>query len=174
MNRQRIAVAALAAIGSALAISAPASATTSGHETMNGVIVASGASGVRTVLSSVIVARGAFNGVGRIVEIDNLPGDPDDVSRDDLVFPAGSMHLVSVTHDVSLSLDARSCLFKVTLQQTGSVVGGTGRFSRATGTSTATVVARGLARRDADGECTLDQAPLAEVDTLTSNGTLSF
>jgi hypothetical protein len=32
-----------------------------------------------------------FRGVGRIVEIPNLPADPDNVSRDDLVFPSGTM-----------------------------------------------------------------------------------
>jgi hypothetical protein len=48
---------------------------------MNVVIVASTKAGVRTVLASTIVARGVFNGVGRIVEVDNLPGDPDNVKR---------------------------------------------------------------------------------------------
>ena len=33
-----------------------------------------------------------FSGVGRIVELPNLPDDPDNVGRDDLVFPEGIMH----------------------------------------------------------------------------------
>jgi hypothetical protein len=47
------------------------------------------------VASSIIVFRGVFNGVGRIVEVPNRPGDPDTVSRDNLVFPGGTMHLRS-------------------------------------------------------------------------------
>ena len=61
----------------------PAVAATSGSETVNGVLVPSGVSGTRTDISSVAVAIGVFNGVGRIVEIP--PGDPPNASRDDLV-----------------------------------------------------------------------------------------
>jgi hypothetical protein len=75
----------------ALAISAsaalPAAAATSGNETLSGTSVTSGVSGTRTVISSVLIARGVFNGVGRIVELPNDPSQPD-VSFDDLVFPA--------------------------------------------------------------------------------------
>jgi len=88
---------ALLAIGIALAVSAPAAAQTSGNETFSGVIVTSGLSGTRVVVSSVVVAKGVFNGVGRVVEVQNLPGDPDNVSRDDLVFADGTLHIVSTT-----------------------------------------------------------------------------
>jgi hypothetical protein len=57
--------------------------------------VTSGVSGTRTDISSVAVARGVFDGVGRIVEIPARPGDPPNVSRDDLVYPEGTMHLVN-------------------------------------------------------------------------------
>src|SRR5216684_8588503 len=87
---------ALLAAGTALAISAatalPAAAATSGSETVSGRLVTSGVSGTRTAISSVAVARGVFNGVGRIVEIPNQPGDPINVSRDDLVYPEGTMN----------------------------------------------------------------------------------
>src|SRR6478609_8644244 len=79
------------------AAAAPAAAATSGSETFKGTIVTSGVSGTRTVITSVVIAKGAFSGVGRIVEVDNLPTDPDNVSRDDLVFASGSMHLVNTT-----------------------------------------------------------------------------
>jgi hypothetical protein len=172
MGRQMRRVLVALAIG--LAVSAPAWAQTSGNETFNGVIVASGLSGDRAVVNSVVVARGVFNGVGRIVEVDNLPGDPDNVSRDDLVFADGSIHIVSTTVDVSFSVNPRSCTFRATVQQTGEVVGGTGQFAAATGSSTATVVAHGLARRTSDGSCSVDQAPLVEVDTIASSGTFAF
>jgi hypothetical protein len=170
----RGALGALLTVGIALAVSAPATAQTTGNETFKGVIVTSGVSGARVVVSSVVVARGVFRGVGRVVEIENLPGDPDNVSRDDLVFADGSIHLVSATLDFSFDINPRSCIFSVTLQQTGTVVGGTGRFAAATGSSTATVTGRGRALRNPDGSCSLDQTALHEVDKIASSGTLSF
>jgi hypothetical protein len=169
---------ALLAAGTALAISAaaaaPAGAATSGSETLKGTIVTSGVSGTRTVISSVVVAKGVFSGVGRIVEVPNLPGDPDNVSRDDLVFPGGSIHLVSTTLDFSFSVNPRSCTFSVMLQQTGTAEGGTGQFAAATGSSTGTVTGRGLAPRNPDGSCSFEQPALHEVDMIAASGTLSF
>jgi len=169
---------ALLAAGTALAISAaaalPAAAATSGSETISGTIVTSGVSGTRTVLSSVVVAKGVFTGVGRIVEIPNLPTDPDNVSRDDLVFPGGSMHLVSTTVGASFSLNPHNCLFRLTLQQTGEIAGGTGQFAAATGRSTGTVSGQGLLPRNPDGSCAFTQPALHEEDMIAASGTLSF
>jgi hypothetical protein len=176
MKRQ--AIGTLLAAGIALATCAttamPAAAVTNGSETFRGTIVASGVSGTRTVISSVVVAKGVFRGVGRIVEVPSLPTDPDNVSRDDLVFPEGTMHLVSTTVGASFSLNPHSCLFKVTLQQTGEITGGTGQFAAATGSGTGTVSARGLLPRNSDGSCSTTQLPLHEVDMIASSGTLSF
>lgn len=113
-------------------------AGTSGTETFSGTIVASGRSGDRVVLASTIRARGVFDGVGTIVEIPNLPGDPDNINRDDLVFAGGTMHLVTTILDVSFSVNPRSCVFAATIQQQGTIVGGTGQFVSATGSSTGT------------------------------------
>jgi hypothetical protein len=170
---------ALSTAGIALAICAatamPAAAATSGSETFQGTLVTSGVSGTRTVLSSVLVAKGVFTGVGRIVEIPNLPTDPDNVSRDDLVFPEGTMHLVSTTVAITaFSLNPHNCLFKVTLQQTGEITGGTGQFAAAAGSSTGTVSAQGLLPRDPDGSCSFDQPALHEEDMVAASGTLSF
>jgi len=78
--------------------------------------VISGVSGTRTVISSVLVAKGVFRGVGRIVELPDLPGDPPNFSRDDLVFAEGTMHLVSATVAItSFSQNPRNCLFRLTL-----------------------------------------------------------
>jgi hypothetical protein len=164
----------LLAVGAALAVAAPAAAQTSGAERFTGAIVASDTSGERQVVTSVVVAKGVFNGVGRIVEVPNLPGDPDNVSRDDLVFAGGSLHLVSTTLDFSFSLDPRSCAITARLQQTGEIVGGTGRFAGASGSSTATVTGRGITARNPDGSCSLEQPTLFEVDAIASQGTLSF
>jgi hypothetical protein len=85
------------------------------------------------VLASPIVASGVFTGVGRIVEVESLPGDPDNVSRDDLVFRRGTFHLVNENGDVSFSLNPATCKFTVTIEQTGTIDGGTGAFSNASG-----------------------------------------
>jgi hypothetical protein len=166
---------ALLAAGMTLAISAaPAAAATTSPETFHGTIVASGVSGQRTVVTSVVIARGVFSGVGRIVEVDNLPGDPDNVSRDDLVFPGGSLHLISTTLDSSLSINPDTCTAEVVLQQIGSILGGTGRFTNANGSSTATVRAFAVLARNPDGSCDLEHDTLHEVDLIASNGTLSL
>lgn len=169
----------VAAVATAIAVTvtlvlAVAAGAASGNESFKGVIVATGTSGERTVVSSVVVARGVFNGVGRIVERDNLPGDPDNVQRDDIVFAGGSMHLLSTATDAVSSLDPRSCVFSVTVQQTWQIQGGTGVFAHASGTGTGTVQARGIAARDASGACSEAQATLLDIDTISSNGTLSF
>jgi len=177
MKRQ--ATGALLAAGIALAVSAatalPAAAATSGSETLTGTIVTSGVSGTRTEISSVLVAKGVFRGVGRIVELPDLPTDPPNFSRDDLVFPEGTMHLVSATVGItSFSLNPRNCLFRLTLQQTGEVTGGTGQFTAAMGSFTNTVSGQGLAPRNPDGSCAIEQPGLHEVDMITLSGTLSF
>jgi hypothetical protein len=146
----------------------------SGGQTFKVLLVISGASGGRDVVAAPVFARGAFSGVGRLVEIPNQPGDPDDIARDDLVFAGGTMHLVSVTNDFSGSLDPRTCIFTATIEQTTTVVGGTGRFGAAAGTLAATVNVHALAARSADGTCSQDRAPLAEIDALRLTGTLSF
>jgi hypothetical protein len=156
------------------ASSMPAAAQGPEPESLTGVIVVSGASGARTVASSVVVARGAFRGLGRILERDNLPGDPDNVSRDDLVFAEGTLHIVNVNVDVSVNVDPKTCKYSVTAKQTTRVDGGTGRLSHASGSFASTVNAHGVGRRGIDGSCAPDQEPLSEVDYITSHGTLSI
>jgi hypothetical protein len=156
-------------------MAAPAAAAASGSETFKGTIVTSGVSGTRTVITSVVIAKGAFSGVGRIVEVDNLPTDPDNVSRDDLVFASGSMHLVSTTLGFPQpSVNPRSCVATITVHQTGEIVGGTGQFANATGSGTGTVTGRLVLARNPDGSCNFEHVPLHEVDMLQSTGTLSF
>jgi hypothetical protein len=176
MRRQACAaLAALIAAGMAFAVlSAPASAQTSGNETFKGVIVASGVSGERVVVSSVIVAKGVFSGVGRIVELPNQPGDPENVNRDELVFADGSIEIVSTIVDFSFSVNPHSCVFTGTIQQTGEIVGGTGLLADASGSYTATLTGHGLLARNPDGSCAMEQEPLHEVDKISASGTLSF
>jgi hypothetical protein len=169
---------ALLGVGITLAISAatvlPAAAATSGSETVRGLLVTSGVSGTRTDISSVAVARGVFNGVGRIVEIPAQPGDPPNVSRDDLVYPEGTMHLVNTTVGFSSTLNPRSCLFRATLQENSQIIGGIGLFAHASGIFTGTIRPHGLFPRNPDGSCAVGQPSLHEVDTVTFSGTLSF
>src|SRR5690349_21987596 len=113
----------LLAVGIALAASAasavPAAAAVSGSETVSGRLVTSGVSGTRTAIATVAVAKGVFNGVGRIVEVPSLPTDPPNVARDDLVYPEGTMHFVSTSGEpTSFSLNPHNCMFKVTIPQT--------------------------------------------------------
>jgi hypothetical protein len=164
------------ALAASTATAAPAAAATSGSETYNGTIVTSGVSGTRTVISSVIIFKGVFSGVGRIVELPNLPGDPDNVSRDDLVFPEGTMHLLTTGTGFSFSLNPHNCAFKATLQASAEITGGTGQFADAHGSfPTNTGVAVGIGARDPDGSCSMTLPALHEVDRLTTGGgTLSF
>jgi hypothetical protein len=131
-----------------------------------------GVSGTRTVVHSVVVARGVFS-VGRLVEISSQPGDPDNVSRDDLVFAEGTMQS-GQHHGELLVLQNRGCHGKATLQQTNEVTGGTGQFAAATGHFTATVTGPAILARNPDGSCSFTQPALHEVDMFTVSGTLSF
>jgi hypothetical protein len=169
---------ALLAAGIALATLAetalPAAAATSGSETVSGTIVTSGVSGTRTAISSVAVAKGVFRGVGQIVEIPSLPTDPPNVSRDDLVYPEGTMHLVSTTVSASFTVNPHNCLFRATLRQDSQITGGTGLFANASGTFTGTVSPQGLAARNPGGSCAAGHPSLHEVDMVAFSGTLSF
>jgi hypothetical protein len=169
-SRQALLVALIALAG----VFASSAGATSGTETFNVLLVISGAAGGRDVVASPVVARGAFNGVGRLVEIPNQPGDPDSAARDDLVFAGGTMHLISVTSGFTGSLDPRTCIFEATIVQTTTIVGGSGRFGDATGVFAATLHGHALAARNADGSCSQERAPLVEIDALTLTGTLSF
>ena len=159
-----------------VATAVPAAATTSGSETVSGRLVTSGVSGTRTTVSTVAVARGVFDGVGRIVEIPSQPGDPANVTRDDLVYPEGTMHLVNTTVGiVSPNLNPHNCLFRVTLQEDSEIIGGTGLFAHASGTFTGTISPQGLLPRNPDGSCAPVGTPsLHEVDMVEFSGTLSF
>src|SRR4051794_23712402 len=106
----RAALVTMLAIGMPLAASAvPAAARTTGKASFRGQIIAPAQSGTRTVVSSMIAFKGVFNGVGKIVEVPNRPGDPDNVSRDNLVFAHGTMHLLSTNQQPQVSLDPQTC-----------------------------------------------------------------
>jgi hypothetical protein len=175
MRRQvRAALGAGLAIGLMLAAVAPAVARTSGKESFRGVLVTTGESGTRTVVSSTIVAVGVFDGVGRVVEVENRPGDPENVSRDDLVFAGGTMHIVNENGSVNVSVNPMTCVLTVRIKQTTKIEGGTGRFKRASGSLAGTVRAWGVAARAPDGTCSQDQPGLVEADVVRSRGTLTF
>jgi hypothetical protein len=164
-------VAMLLVIGFA---SAPATAAGQGSETFNGVLLASGATGSRVVLTTAVVMRGVFNGVGRIVEVPNLPTDPDNVNRDDLVFADGAIHFVNTGLTFSFTIDPRTCIGKVSGTQSIAVVGGTGRFAHATGGFAGVLAASVIAARNADGTCDVQNLPLFEVDHVSGTGSLAF
>jgi len=154
--------------------SVPASAETNGVAKSDGFIVTSGESGTREVLTSHIRVRGAFKGVGTIEETENQPGDPENVSRDDLVFAEGTMHLVSETLKVTGDIDPNSCVGTFNLDQKATIEGGTGLFANASGTGTGHVTAYAIAQRAADGSCDQEQPARFEVDVVSGTIALSY
>ena len=147
---------------------------TTGPESFRGFILTSGATGQRQVVATGIVAKGVFTGVGRIVEVPNGPGDPDSVSRDDLVFRTGTAHLVTVNESFTFSINPVTCIFKATVEQTSTIAGGTGVFANASGTFDASVHATGLAARAPDGSCSDQVVPLHELDVVMGTGSLTL
>src|SRR3954452_5875004 len=167
--------AAVLAVGLAfVAAVAPAEARTSGRESIRGTIVASAESGTRTLLSSVFVAAGAFTGTGHDVEVANRPGDPQNVTRDDLVFPGGKIHIRVTSHPPTMSANPQTCVGSVRITQTIKVVGGTGRFGHASGTFAGTLHGWGVSPRNPDGTCLQQAELLLEVDVISMRGTLFF
>ena len=122
-----------AAIG--LAVLVPAAAATSGGESFDVTLVVSGVTGERDVVTAIVLAKGVFSGNGRLVEVPNLPGDPDNVARDDLVFAEGTLHVLSTITEFSVSVNPRSCRGNLTILQTTEIVGGTGVSPRRAETS---------------------------------------
>jgi hypothetical protein len=163
-----------AACGLATASPALADDVRSGPESATGVIVASGATGTRQVLFSVIHMHGVFDGTGRIVEVPNLPTDPDNVSRDDLVFPQGTISIKSTNLDFSATVDPKTCIVTAALRQTTEITGGTQRFAHATGRFSSKVDATGLLPRASDGSCDQTAEPLVEVDHIDASGRMTL
>jgi hypothetical protein len=161
------------AIGLTLAaVAAPAAARTTGTESFHGEIIAPAKSGTRHVAASIIVLKGVFTGVGKIVEVPNRPGDPRNISRDNLVFPSGTLHIRNTSQPPKLSLDPKTCAITATIKQTSKVHGGTRMFRHASGTFASTVRAWGVAARNADGSCNGQADLLLDADAVSARGTL--
>jgi hypothetical protein len=164
-----------ALLAGATALSAPSVArAASGPQSFTGTIIADAAGGERHIVTSTVIAHGAFNGVGAIVEVPNQPGDGEDIFRDDLVFAQGRLHLVTTNLGFSFDVIPQSCRFTASVQQTGEIAGGTGVFAKASGTGAGDVVGRGTAPRAADGSCDPFAPTLHEVDRISSTGSLSY
>jgi hypothetical protein len=174
MRQKTRALGALLAATIGFAILVPAAAATSGDETFDVTLVVSGATGERDIVTAVVVAKGVFSGNGRLVEVPNVPGDPDNVARDDLVFAEGTLHIVSTTVDVSASVNPRSCRGNLTILQTTEIVGGTGVFAAASGSFLSTLSGKASLARNPDRSCSFDLLPLHEEDKIELVGTLTF
>jgi hypothetical protein len=154
---------------------APVAGAAGGRQSFRGMIGTTGVAGRRHVIASVVVGKGVYDGVGKVVEVANRPGDSDKVSRDNLVFPEGTLHLKSVTTRASIVPDSNACTFTFTVQQIGTIEGGTGRFVHATGSSRNSVVTgKGIGARRPDGSCDTNRALQIEIDSFSSTGTLSY
>lgn len=168
-----VVVAALA-VGLTLAVAAlPAAAKTAATESFRGQIIAPAESGRRHVAASIIVMTGAFTGVGTIVEVANRPGDPESVSRDNLVFPSGTLQIRNASQPPKISFDPKTCAVTATIKQTTTVEGGTRAFRNASGTFAGTVRAWGIAPRNPNGSCNSHADPLLDADAISARGTLS-
>jgi len=152
----------------------PSTGTTTGRETFHGFLLTSGRSGQREVVASAIVGRGVFDGIGRLVEVPSRPGDPDSVSRDDLVFRAGTMHVVSRSLHVATHLDRRACRITADIPQRSRITGGTGRFADASGRFVSHVHAVARLARTPKGGCDMQAVPLRELDIVNARGTLTY
>ena len=102
------------------------------------------------------------------------PATPAKVSRDDLAFAEGVLHIVNLNRHATLAVNRRSCTVSFKAQQTTMVEGGTGRFAGATGRFSGTVTGTGVARRKPDGSCDQQRAPRVELDTVAATGKLTF
>ena len=161
-------------LAGATALSAPSAGAASGPQAFTGTIITDAAGGDRHIVKSIVIAHGAFNGVGTIVEVPNRPGDGEDIFRDDLVFPQGMLHLVTANLGFAFDVIPRSCRFTASVKQTGEIAGGTGLFADASGSGAGGVVAHGTAARAADGSCDPFAPNPHEVDRISSTGTLSY
>jgi hypothetical protein len=168
--------AALAIALAVIAVSdAPAAARVTGRESARGQIIAVARNGHRTVVSSIIVLRGVFNGVGTVVEVPNRPGDPDNASRDNLVFPAGTLRIISFNRGApQISLDPQTCVASLRIKQTTKVTGGTRRLRHARGTFNSRVSAHTALARNPDGSCNEQADALLDADALSGHGTMSL
>ena len=94
---------------------------------------------------------------------------------DDLVFPGGTLHVLSTTGKPlsPFVINPDSCLFTGTAEFTFQVTGGTGKFTGATGSLTGTVSGRAQLARNPDGTCSTAQLPRHEVDKFDVSGTLT-
>ena len=171
----------IGSIGTMLAIGltittavAPAAARTTGKESFRGALIVGGDRSARNIVSTFVAADGVFSGHGRIVEVPNRPGDRDNVSRDDLVFPEGNLHLVSTSKSFKTSLNPKTCAVRVTIHQTATIDGGTGKFANASGRFVGGVQGRGVTFRNPSGTCSQHGALLLEVDLVSGHGTLSM
>ena len=151
----------------------PTAGPGSGRQAFHGFLLASWRTGHREVVASRVVARGVFDGVGRIVEVASRPGDPDNVSRDDLVFRVGTMHVVSRDLHASFHLDRKTCVATADIAQRSRVTGGTRRFEDAVGRFRAHVHGVVQLRRTKAGGCDLHAAPVRELDLVDANGRLN-
>jgi hypothetical protein len=163
------------AAAAALVAGAPIAGAAQGQQSFRGMIGTTSVFGARHVVASVVVAKGVYNGVGEIIEVENRPGDSDKVNRDDLVFPEGTLHLKSVTTKASIIPDSKACTFKFKVQQIGTIEGGTGRFANASGTTrNSLVTGQGIGERKPDGSCNMKRAMQVEIDTFSSRGSFSY
>jgi len=176
MRRQaRASLVAVLGVGLAVTLSlAPAAARTTGRESFKGTLVKTAPSGTSSIASTVVGARGVFKGLGRIAEVESRPGDPQNVTRDNLVFPQGTIHIAETNKPPKISLDRRTCVLTARLRQTVHVQGGTRRFRHASGTLAGLVRVWGVTARNADGTCSQNAELLLEVDEVSARGTLSF
>ena len=175
--RRQVTAALGTVAGVALAVTpslAPAAARTTGRESFKGTLVKTAPSGTSAIVSTMIGTTGVFTGLGRIAEVAGRPGDPQNVNRDDLVFPQGTMHISETNQPPKISLNPQTCMLTARVRQTVHIHGGTRKFRHASGTLAGAVRVWGVTPRNPDGSCSQNAELLLEVDEVSARGTLSF
>ena len=119
--------------------------------------------------SSVVVAHGVVDAVGRDEFQPSEPGDPPNVDRDLFVFSEGTLS-VRVTN---LSFtggepDPRTCIATFVQRGSWDITGGTGAYMGASGTASFILRGTGVATRLPNGDCG-DDARFILVSTATGN-----
>jgi hypothetical protein len=77
------------------------------------------------------------------------------------VIPKGKRYMVSTTKSFTVTVDPKTCVVKTRTRQTGTIIGGTGKFRHARANGHRRVTERGVVSRNPDESCSQGISPQA-------------
>lgn len=125
-------------------LAGPAAAQTSGGNNENFTVIFSGSGNA----PGQVIATGAFNGVGKDVQLGG-----ENSNRDKFVFPGGTLFASETDNGGTQSFNPTSCVGKFTDSGTFTITRGTGEFKGVTGSGTYRLKGTFVADRNPDGSC---------------------